>query len=692
MRIPFLLTIHALFFCSSAVASSEDPNRNNRSNIRTVRKRIDEYGEIMNEDKNDVEIGRQYLESLWDSVEKKHDRKLQRGRLPYLESMMSMLPMSMSLQTTAPTKQNILTKGPNNSPPVIPGRPTKVPSENMPIATKTPTLPTIADPAKPTAEPLTPSSPTAPPIGPTLPTREPIPTKAPIPAPSTGEPAEAPTTPIPPTATGPLTPTRPCIEAEKEIFLLEVLLQTTEKSKLLDVDTPQGMAYSFLLEEEPSFVCTQTLLQRYGLTTFYFAMGGTTWTNSGGWLGHTQECDWYGVNCNDGILSTSLNLAVNNLSGMIPDEISVLSTLQKLDLFFNSITGTLPGGLADLESLTALDLQQNLLVGRAFPISVTSLSQLVSYRISNNQLSGEIPTQISSLRNLKELWAGDNKILGSIPSEIGDLRDLKTIYFDNNDLTGKVPSELGLITLEGLVMNDNNFLGTIPSQLFNVASLNTIRLDGNFLVGNLPDSIGQLTDLENFRVEHNNLSGQIPESIGFMTSLVNLRLNDNFWNGTVPDVFENYKQLDFFDISNSNLAGSIPKSIFSIPTLRLAYMSNCALGGTIPSEYADPPDLRDLYLDGNKFTGVIPPIVPGQLEKLSEFLLQDNNISGAMPESICSLRSDFILDDLWTDCSGESPEIECDFPECCNRCFETETLSPTRKKKRELKAEHLKYA
>ena len=132
------------------------------------------------------------------------------------------------------------------------------------------------------------------------------------------------------------------------------------------------------------------------------------------------------------------------------------------------------------------------------------------------------------------------------------------------------------------------------------------------------------------------------------------------------------------------LAGSIPTTIFSVPTLRLAYMSKCGLSGTIPEQYADPPDLRDLYLDGNEITGTIPPIVSGQLEKLNEFLLQDNQISGTMPDSICALRSDFILDDLWTDCSGESPEIECDFPECCNRCFEAETLSTERKKKRQL--------
>ena len=107
-------------------------------------------------------------------------------------------------------------------------------------------------------------------------------------------------------------------------------------------------------------------------------------------------------------------------------------------------------------------------------------------------------------------------------------------------------------------------------------------------------------------------------------------------------------------------------------------MSNCTLSGRIPNEYSDPPILRDLYLDGNRLSGTVPSIRSGELERLNEFLLQDNRIVGTMPASVCNLRTNFILDDLWTDCGGQEPEIECDFPECCNRCFESSTTSSSR--------------
>eukprot|EP00531_Pseudo-nitzschia_arenysensis_P002038 CAMPEP_0116143342 /NCGR_PEP_ID=MMETSP0329-20121206/15399_1 /TAXON_ID=697910 /ORGANISM="Pseudo-nitzschia arenysensis, Strain B593" /LENGTH=537 /DNA_ID=CAMNT_0003638655 /DNA_START=76 /DNA_END=1690 /DNA_ORIENTATION=- len=532
MRIPFILTLQALFLGSTAVLSLEDRAENNHSNDRIARKRIDENGAITNEAKDDIELGRQYLESIWDSLDKNSDRKLEEGRMRYLESMMSMLDMSMSPPASEPTQ-----------------------------STKEPSSPTI--PVSPTPAPIR---------GPTLPTREPIPTRQPTPAPSTAkpvppvapvtpEPTESPTEPdLPLNAfTTPIIGAGPCVEAEKDAYLIKILTKLTELSDslsegvFLDESTPQGKAYSFLLEEKPSFICKPTIVQRYALSTFYFSLGGDGWTNNKGWLGNKHECNWYGVGCAEDKfdrVATSLNLSVNNLIGTLPNELSIAFGLQEIDLFFNSVNGTLPlfEGLVNLETL---NLQQNLLTGPAFPSSVTLLPRLSTYRVSDNKLSGRFEVHIGELRTLEELWAGNNEITGTIPSDIGNLRNLKKIYLNNNKLTGEIPSELGLMILDTLVISDNMFVGPIPNQLFNLASLDSLRLDGNFLSGTLPNFVGQLTDLTTFRVERNSLKGQIPESIGMMTSLVNLGLNKNYWTGTIPDVFENYKQLDFIDVSTT---------------------------------------------------------------------------------------------------------------------------------------------
>lgn len=151
-----------------------------------------------------------------------------------------------------------------------------------------------------------------------------------------------------------------------------------------------------------------------------------------------------------------------------------------------------------------------------------------------------------------------------------------------------------------------------------------------------------------------------------------LKLGENFWTGRIPNIFGTFQSLEFFDVAgNEGLTGDIPLSVFSVPTIRYIYMHECPnLGGSIPSAIQRANELRDLYLYSTNIGGTVPSIQPGKLEKLNEFLIHNTRITGSMPASICSLRDNGILDDLWSDCGGSSPEIKCDFPNCCNRCFE----------------------
>jgi hypothetical protein len=115
-------------------------------------------------------------------------------------------------------------------------------------------------------------------------------------------------------------------------------------------------------------------------------------------------------------------------------------------------------------------------------------------------------------------------------------------------------------------------------------------------------------------------------------------LNDNFFTGKIRDAFDSFTSLDFFDVRNNQLTGFLPSSLFDIATLRIAYFSNNSFVGSIPSNFANPPFLRDLFLDGNMLAGTVPSINSTQLRDLTEFLLQNNDIGGTMPDSICLLR------------------------------------------------------
>lgn len=287
------------------------------------------------------------FEQLWDAVSQQADREMESER--FLREII----MSMSVPTRPPSRP---TRPPVTGPPSPTRVPTPTPPTRAPVPTPTP--PTRAPtPTMPTRDPV--PSPTRVP-GPTLPTRFPIPTDRPTMSPTrepspptrapvpTDEPSSEPTAPTAsPAPTSPSAqpssepsgmpartpqptrapiqatrrptlapdpsvtpfPTPVCVEGDEEAFLLEVLTPFTPESELLDRSTPQGMAYFFLLSERPSFVCSPTIIQRYGLATFYFATDGDGWTNNDGWLSSTQECNWFGVECgNNNGLALQLSL------------------------------------------------------------------------------------------------------------------------------------------------------------------------------------------------------------------------------------------------------------------------------------------------------------------------------------------------------------------------------------------------
>lgn len=147
----------------------------------------------------------------------------------------------------------------------------------------------------------------------------------------------------------------------------------------------------------------------------------------------------------------------------------------------------------------------------------------------------------------------------------------------------------------------------------------------------------------------------------------NLVLRHNMFAGTIRDAFGAWNNLDFFDVAHNDFIGLIPTSLFNVPSLRIAYLHFNNFQGTLPTNYGNPPVLRDLYINNNQLRGNVPGISEDQLRNLTEFLVHENNFTGQMPASICSLRTNAALEDLFADCNPPSdPEIICS---CCNQCF-----------------------
>jgi hypothetical protein len=165
-------------------------------------------------------------------------------------------------------------------------------SMSMPTTPPGPTRsPTPAPTPKPTTSPAPTREPRPSPQPSTLPTATASPTR--------GSPTLAPTTLSPTLSPAPSSaPTESCFAGQtREEYLLPILLEVTDSDILLDPSTPQGMAFRYMVDEDPFNPCLTTVEQRYALTTLYFSTRGETWTKSDEWLGEMQECEWFGVIC-----------------------------------------------------------------------------------------------------------------------------------------------------------------------------------------------------------------------------------------------------------------------------------------------------------------------------------------------------------------------------------------------------------
>ncbi|MEM7533719.1 MAG: clostripain-related cysteine peptidase [Chloroflexota bacterium] len=227
------------------------------------------------------------------------------------------------------------------------------------------------------------------------------------------------------------------------------------------------------------------------LESLYNNTNGPNWTDNIGWLETITPCDWFGINCAQGKVST-LSLSNNQLVGTIPPELGDFSSLTLLSLQSNPLRGAIPPELGNLSSLTSLYLSGSELTG-SIPPEIGDLSNLTDLNLIFNELTGNIPPELGRLSNLTRMSLIGNGLTGSIPAELGSLSSLKTLFLTQNKLTGNIPPELNhLSNLTHLGLTSNELTGGIPPELGNLSNLISLQLGKNPLSGNIPDSLYNL--------------------------------------------------------------------------------------------------------------------------------------------------------------------------------------------------------
>jgi Leucine-rich repeat (LRR) protein len=257
----------------------------------------------------------------------------------------------------------------------------------------------------------------------------------------------------------------------------------------------------------------------------------------------------------------------NLLTGPIPTELGQLSRITRLDLSDMRLNSTIPTHLGRLSKLQSLGIGQDSwdvaceLTG-PIPTEFAVLSSLRSLRLSSTRLNSTIPTEIGLLVKLEDLTLSNNSLIGPIPTEIGRLSALSYLDVSYNNLRLTIPTELSFLTkLESIDLSSNALTGAIPTEISKLASLSSLDSSSNLLNWTIPTHLGLLTALESIDISDNSMSGTIPSELGRLSALTRLFLSSNQLTSTIPTELGLLTGLQLVLLGRNGLTGSVPSEV-----------------------------------------------------------------------------------------------------------------------------------
>ncbi|XP_008245752.1 PREDICTED: receptor-like protein 12 [Prunus mume] len=398
-------------------------------------------------------------------------------------------------------------------------------------------------------------------------------------------------------------------------------------------------------------------------------------------LSHTRiSVDWRHLARNFKSLR-DLSLSGCNFAGSYLAFLGNHTQIQVLDLSYNSFGGQIPWSFfLNLESLVELDLSGNNYVGQFPEVDSNSTGIASLYDFSKQQLVGPIP------QHLAFLHLYENQLNGTIPSWLGSLPSLKSLNLGSNQLSGNI-IEFQFRSLKYLCLQDNKLHGLIPRSIFELENLTVLALSSNQLSGNIiefqsrslivltlddnkldgqiPRSIFEFENLSDLDLSSNNLGGNLEfEKFSKLQSLLQLNLSFNHLSLSFNHLSNNtWPQLKLLDLSSCNIS-EFPYFLRALQNLDFVSLAHNRIQADIPEWLLDwgKDSLEFLDLSHNSFTGTVGQLrwkilmyldlrnnsLQGELPipspSTSFFFISNNQFTGEIPPTICSLSSLQILD------------------------------------------------
>jgi kinase len=108
-----------------------------------------------------------------------------------------------------------------------------------------------------------------------------------------------------------------------------------------------------------------------------------------------------------------------------------------------------------------------------------------------------------------------------------------------------------------------------------------------------------------------------------------LALHNNSLTGSIPSGVWKFEKLEYLDLFMNNFTGNLVMDGFAAVSLECISLSKNKLIGTNPKVFGCLENL--IYL----FFGVLPPELRKHSSSLSYVLVDDNELTGEIPEGLC---------------------------------------------------------
>ncbi|XP_058211277.1 receptor-like protein 7 [Rhododendron vialii] len=375
---------------------------------------------------------------------------------------------------------------------------------------------------------------------------------------------------------------------------------------------------------------------------------------------------------------TVVSLSSCNL-GEFPNFLRVQNELEGLYFANNQIHGQIPLWLWNItkENMQIVDLRRNFLTGFEKSPDLIPWQSLIFLDLSFNLLQGSLPVPSPSTTHYR---VANNLLFGEISPSICHNSSLYELVLSYNSLNGTIPQCLANSSEDLLVLNlrSNNFHGIIPQTFAN--GIKVIDLSENQFHGQVPPSLANCTMLQTLVLGNNHMEGTFPFLLGALPDLKVLILRSNKFHGVIenPEINLAFPKLRIIDLSHNEFSGNLPSNYFKnwnamkmVERGNLTYMKADVSAERVFSNYSYSITIAQkgtqrvyekiqstfvaIDLSNNKFSGAIPESL-GSLRGLQVLNISNNNLTGPIPSSLASLTSLESLDLSRNMLSGTIPQ------------------------------------